>query len=107
MALKSTIQSLLLLFYMSSDLHFGPEQPDVPVLIIHYPTSSGVSEGTSEQTSEPSGAREWSTQCGASKLVSGASERRNGGVSGPVLTSEFMAVLNHRELDLIHFLKGA
>ena len=48
----------------------------------------------SEQTSERSGVHERSEKCGASKRVSGASERANGRASGPVLTSRFMAVLN-------------
>ena len=44
-------------------------------LIIHCPTSEGVSE-----VSERSGGRERSEQSG----VSGASERASGGVNGPV-----------------------
>ena len=45
-------------------LHYGPEQPDSTVLIIHSPSRSGVSE------------------------------RANGQASGPVLTSRFLADLN-------------
>ena len=44
-----------------------------------------MSEGVSEQTSERSGGHEQSKQSGASKRVSGASERANGRASGPVL----------------------
>ena len=47
------------------------------------------------EVSERSEARERSEQSGASVRVSGASERANGRASGPVLTSRFMAVLNH------------
>ena len=49
----------------------------------------------SERANERSGAREQSELCGASERVSGASERANGRASGPVLTSQLMAVLNH------------
>ena len=45
--------------------------------------------------SERSGGRERSEQSGASERVSGASERANGRASGPVLTSRFLADLNH------------
>ena len=41
----------------------------------------------SERTSKRSGARERSEYCGASKQMSGASERANGRASGPVLQS--------------------
>ena len=67
-------------------------------LIIHFPTSSGVSK-----VSERSGARERSEQYGASERVSGASERANGRVGGPVLTSAFLIILAHsaqREGDM-------
>ena len=30
------------------NLHYGPEQPNFPALIIHFPMSSGVSERASE-----------------------------------------------------------
>ena len=53
------------------------------------------SELASEQSNEHSGARERSKQRGASERVSGASGRANGRASGPVLTSRFLAVLNH------------
>ena len=36
-------------------------------LIIYFPTSSGVSEGASEQMNERSGVRDQSEQCGASE----------------------------------------
>ena len=62
--------------------------------IIHFPTSKEVSE-VSERTSERSGVREQSEQCEASERVSGASERANGRVSGPVLTSGFLVDLAH------------
>jgi len=52
----------------------------------------------SERTSERSGGRERSEQSGASERVSGASERANGRASGPVLTSRFLADLNHSAL---------
>ena len=48
---------------------------------------------------ERSRAREWSKQCRGSKWVSGVSQRANGRVSGPVLTTRFLAVLNHRDLE--------
>ena len=66
-------------------VHYGSKQPDVPVLIIHFPTCLGVSEQASKQ----------SELCGASKWVCGASVWANRRVSGPVLTSQFIAVLNH------------
>ena len=47
--------------------------------------------------SERSGGRERSEQSGASKRVSGASERENGRASGPVLQSVFLAVIDHSE----------
>ena len=47
--------------------------------------------------SERSGGREQSEQSGASERVSGASERANGQASGPVLTSQFLAFLTHRQ----------
>ena len=48
-----------------------------------------------EQVSERTSAAERSENCGASKLESGASKLANGEASGPVLTSQFMAALNH------------
>ena len=45
--------------------------------------------------SECRGAREQSEHCGASERVSGASKRTNGRANGPVLTSGFLAVLDH------------
>ena len=44
-----------------------------------------LSERASERMHERSGARERSEKCGASKWVSGASERASGGANGPVL----------------------
>ena len=58
------------------------------------PTSGGVSK-VSERASERSGALERSEQVGASKEVSGASEQANGPVSGPVLQSVFLVLLDH------------
>ena len=55
--------------------------------IIHFPTRSGVSE-VSERANE---------QYRASKRVSGAGERANGRVSGPVLTSVFLVDPDHSE----------
>ena len=49
----------------------------------------------SEKTIERSGGREQSEQSGATERVSGASERANGGASGPVLTSLFLFVPDH------------
>ena len=45
--------------------------------------------------SERSGGRQRSEQSGASKRVSGASERANGRASDPVLTSQFLFVPDH------------
>ena len=53
--------------------------------IIHFPTSLGVSE------------------CGASKWLSSASDQAKGRASGPVLTSRFLAVLNHSVLLILSF----
>ena len=66
-------------------------------------------ECASERTSERSGAREQSKQCGASKRVSCASERANGQVSGQVLTFQFLAFLTYRasiEKLMIFFWRG-
>ena len=71
-------------------------------LIIHFPTSEGVSERTSER----SGGRERSKLSGASERVSGASERANGRASGPVLQPVFLAVLDHSAFTfevIVHF----
>ena len=45
--------------------------------------------------SERSGVQDRSKQGGASKRVSGASERANVRASGPVLQSEFLVILTH------------
>ena len=37
--------------------HYGPEQPDVPALIIQSPMSSGGNEWAREQRNERSGVR--------------------------------------------------
>ena len=50
--------------------------------------------GRSKRTSERSGGREQSEQSGASERVSGASKQANGRARGPVLTSEFLIVLD-------------
>ena len=49
----------------------------------------------SEWTSKRSGGRERSEQSGASKRVSGASERANRRTSGSVLTSVFFSIFDH------------
>ena len=54
-----------------------------------------MSEHASERTSERSGARKRSKQGGASKRVSGTSERANRQASGLVLTSRFLFVPDH------------
>ena len=54
--------------------HFGWEPPHFETWIIHYPTSSGVSEWPSEQSNERSGAHKQNEQCGASEWVSSASK---------------------------------
>ena len=80
------------------ELHNGPGQKKKHSknshLIIHFPTSWGMSKWASKQTSERSGAREHSVR----KRVSCASERRNGRTSGLALTSGFLVILNHSEL---------
>ena len=61
----------------------------------HFPMCLGVSERSSEQTSECRGAREQGGQCRANKGASSMSKWAKGQASGPVLTSQFLAVLNH------------
>ena len=61
----------------------------------------------SEQTSERKRVKRASEvsraeQCGASKRVSGASERVSRRASCPVLTSQFLPDLNHSEVALDH-----
>ena len=68
-------------------------------LVIHCPASEGVSK-VSEQTSECSRVRERSEWCGASKWVSGASERANGRASGPALQSGYLVSLTHSAVGL-------
>ena len=65
-----------------------------------FPRVREWAKWASEWTSERSGGRERSEQSGASEWVSGASKRVKGRASGPVLTSRFMAVLNHSALAL-------
>ena len=60
--------------------------------------SSGVSERASEWKNEYSRAHKQCEQWGASEWVGGAIKRENGRASGPVLTSQFLAVLNHSAL---------
>ena len=67
--------------------HYGSELPDFETFIIQFTTSSGVSE----QMSRAKHAREASSAEQMNKWV----VRVNGQVSGPLLTSWFMAVLNH------------
>ena len=61
--------------------------------ILHFPTSLGVSEQTSEQMSAAEHVSE------VSERASGASERANGRASGPVLQSVFLADVDHSALD--------
>ena len=63
-------------------------------LIIHSPTSEGVSEC--------SGACKQSEQCGAFKRVSDVSKQANGQAKGPVFTSGFLALLDHSALHPSH-----
>ena len=70
-------------------MRYGPEQPEVPALIIHSPTSSRMSEQC-KQTSEHSRVWQQSEQCWASEWI-------NGWASGPVVTSIFLAVLDHSD----------
>ena len=56
--------------------------------------SEGVSE-RSKRENEWAQQRAWAKQSGASKQVSGASERANGRASGPVLTFRFFFVPDH------------
>ena len=51
--------------------------------------------------SERSGGREQSEQSRASERVSGASEWANGRVSGPVLQSVFLAVIDHSAFSFL------
>ena len=73
-----------------SRFHYGLELPNFPALIIHCPTSSGVSEQMNS-----SGARKRSKQCKASKLVSRTNNCAKGRANSPLLTSRFFVVLNH------------
>ena len=73
----------------------GQNQVVLRHLIIHFPMSSGMSEWGSKRTSQRSGAREQSKQCGTSEWVSGASNQANGRASGPLLTSWFSALMHH------------
>ena len=72
-------------------------------LIINFLTSLGVSKVSevSERTNERSGACKRSKQSGASEWVSGASEQAKEQVSGLVLTSWFLAYLNHSAREYI------
>ena len=45
--------------------------------------------------SERRRTHERSKQCGASKRVNGAGKRANGQTNGPVLSSGFLAILDH------------
>jgi len=62
------------------------------------PRAKEWAKWASERTCERSGGRERSEQSGASKRVSGASERANGWASGLVLQSVFLAVIDHSVL---------
>ena len=87
---------------------YGKKHRKFSRIIIHFPTSEGVSEVNeraskqSEQwraskrsgASERSGARERSQQCG-SKWVSGANKRANGWASGPILNVWILDFLAH------------
>ena len=56
-------------------VHYGSQQPDVPALMIHCASSSGVSERASEQTNEHSGACKLGKQCGAVRTNGQMDER--------------------------------
>ena len=85
----------------NNTLHYGPKQPYFPALIIHFPTFPLSWEWVSiEQINERSGAQDQSKECGASEWVSDARERANGRASGPVLTSRFLAVLDHSAVSV-------
>ena len=68
--------------------------PDNWTKIFHCPMISGASDWANQPTSERREARRRSEQCGASKRVSGVSERASGWASSP-LTSPFQDILNH------------
>ena len=80
-------------------LHYGTKPGHFETLKIHFPTSEGVSK-----VSERSEAREQSERGGASKRVSGASERANRRASGLVLQSVFLADLAHSATSFRRFL---
>ena len=84
--------------------HYGPEQKKKHSknshLFIHSSTTLWVSEWASKQTSERSRVHRWSEQDRASKLASVASEQANRQASGQVLTSGFLAVLDHSAIWL-------
>ena len=67
---------------------------------IKYHTVPWAREWVRERASERTNAvaREQSELCGASEWVSGVSERASGRASGSVLTSRFLADLNHSAL---------
>ena len=83
-------------------MRYGTKPGHFETSIIHFPTSEGVSgvSEVSERMSERSGGRERSEQSGASKRVSGASERANGRASAPVLTSGFFVDLAHSDMRI-------
>ena len=60
-----------------------------------FPRAREWAKWASERTSERSGGRERSEQCGARERMSSASERANGQASGPVLSSGFLIILAH------------
>ena len=66
-----------------------------------FPWAREWAKWASKQMSERSGRREQSEQSGASKQVSGASERANGRASGPVPQSVFLVILAHSGLALL------
>ena len=49
---------------------------------------------------ERSGAHEQSEQGGASEQASGVRERTNGHTSGPAVTSGFLVILHHSEVEV-------
>ena len=89
--------------YLDGRRTVGQNQVDLSHLIIHFPTSSGLSKWASNVSSAEQ-ANEWAVQTNEQidKLA-------NGRASGPVLTSRLLFILNHcgktwREKSW-HFLK--
>ena len=105
-SLTTAISQIILIYKRQPDHHshyhhhrhhrtIGQNQLFFWHLIIHFPTSSGVYERASKRPNERSVVHEQSELGRASEWVRDASEWADGWASGPVLTSRFMAVLNH------------